>query len=216
MSDTYTPDAWLLSLQRALADYTLDEINNFVLGPGNAPVGLAAYDVVFDWPESDDIAKTVEFPKSVIHFVIDDISNRKLGLGADQVAATEEIGTGGDPDTITWEEGQHHVVNFDVGFWASDKSGGSTARLVVYQMLQRIFGSQSGRDKLQTEKPGISVIRFNGGRMITDRINDVRVFRIIDVELVVQVFSRVFLDPAVIVEETVQQPSLQIDNAPIS
>jgi len=211
---SYNPDQWLTSLQRTLSGLISDEIDAYIQDAGG-DAGLKVYDVVFDWPDAAELATGARLEKTIIHFVIDDINNLKLGFGDDTVSATEITIT--DPDTITYHEGQRHELNFDVGVWASDKSGGSTARLVVYEMLQRLFSMESGRRKVRLDTDGVEILRFNGGRFITDKINDVRVYRIIDSELVVRVFSRLSGDPAVIVD---QEPDVteqfEIDNINIS
>lgn len=211
---TYNPDNWLISMQRALAAYVKSEIDKLI-NVGGDDKGLEIYDVVFDSAEADDIPRYVQEKKTVIYFTLDDIDHRLLGMGDNLVNATENIS--GDPDTVTWEEGQAHLLNYDVGVMATDVSGGATARLQVMQALQQILNTTVGKKKLWEDTEGVQVIRFQGGRFIRDRISDVRVYRVIDAELVVQVFSRVFLDPAVIVDtEPVQEPDVEIDGFPIT
>lgn len=210
---TYDPDFWLESAQRAIADYIKNEIDAS-LEAASIPIGLQVYDIVFDYPEAADLSAYVETEKTLVHFSLDDIDNRPLGIGVNQVKATEN--TLSDPDTITWEEGQGHVLNYDVGVWASDKSGGPTARLRIIQSLQKILNTAVGKQKFRETTEGVEVIRFNGGRMIVDRISDVRIFRVIDAELVVRVFSRALAEPAVIVDtEPIQEPDTTIDGIPI-
>ena len=210
----YDPANWLLSLHRALADQLRDEINEYVQAAGN-PVGLQAYEVVMDWPEADDVADYVQLPKTVIHIATDDIDNRRLGFGDGITKGVED--TTGDPDTVTHYEGNEHVVNFDVGVWASDKSGGSSARMVVYQMLYKLFGTEAGKRRVREKTQGVEIIRFNGGRFIVDRIGDVRIYRLIDAELVARVHSSTQLDTATIVDmEPEQDPDLEIDGSPIT
>lgn len=211
---TYDPDLWLESAQRAIAAHVRAEIDASLEAAGN-PIGLQVYEIVFGYPEASELAGYVESEKTLVHFSLDDIDNRTLGMGLNQVKATED--TLADPDTITWEEGQGHVLNYDVGVWASDKSGGPTSRLRIIQALQKILNTSVGKQKLREVTEGVEVIRFNGGRMIVDRISDVRVFRVIDAELVVRVFSRVLAEPSVIVDtEPVQEPDTTIDGITIS
>lgn len=212
----FDPDNWLTTLHRALASYTKLKINQFILDNTSAPSGLEAYDVVMDWPDADDPAKTIALEKTVIHFVADDIANTKLGFGNDIVNAVEVLNPAPTPDYVQWQSGRVHEVNYDVGVWASDKSGGSTSRLAAYEMLDKIFGSDQARRDFRTATQGVEIRRFTGGSFITDRINDVRVFRVIDCELVLRVFSRIVLEDQVIAEEIVQDPDLEIDNTPIS
>lgn len=212
---SFDADNWLVSLNRALSSAVLVEIDAAFADNLNNDAGLEAFQVVFDWPESSQVAEFVQLPKTVIHFAVDDIDNRLLGLGENQVAATEDLVV--DPDTVTWEEAQCHIVNYDIGVWASDKSGGHTSRLVVYQMLQSLLNTEIGKRKLREATGGVEVMRFNGGRFITDRINDVRIFRVIDAELVVRVYSRAVDTPVAIVDmEPVQEPDVEIDGLPIT
>jgi hypothetical protein len=193
----FNPDFWLTSLQRSLTSYTLDEIDKAVMVGAN-PSGLDTYEVIYDWPDAAEMAKDAKLEKTLIHFAIDDINNIVLGLGENIYNTVEN--TVPDPDLLTRHEGQCHEVNFDVGVWASDQSGGVTSRLVVYEMLHKVFGTEIGKRKLRSTID-VEVLRFNGGRFITDRINDLRVFRIIDCELVARVYSRHITEPQVIVDD---------------
>lgn len=216
MSTQFTPDNWLVSLHRAVKDYVETQINEYVKDDADLAAGLSVFQAVFEWPESDDLATSSELAKTTIHFIIDDIDSRKLGFGDDVVAGIEIPGGGVAADTVQPQEAQMHQINFDIGIWASDKSGGVTSRLVAYQMLQRILGSTSGRRAFQEGTGGIEVISFNGGRFITDRVNDVRVFRTIDSELVVRVFSRVIGGQLTIVDqEPLQSTGLEISDTVI-
>lgn len=213
----FNPDQWLTSLHRGLADYVRSEIDKFIKDNVDADVGLDVYEIDMDWPESSEVPRDIQLEKTLIHFVVDDIENTKLGFGRDVVNASEVLQAAPEPDYINWEQARMHVVNYDVGVWASDQSGGSTSRLVTYQMLDRIFGGDYARRQFRAATKGIEIIRFNGGTFITERVNDIRVFRIIDCELVVRVFSRVKLEDEVITEEIVQAPDLEtFDGLPVS
>ena len=213
----FNPDLWLETLHRSIKDYVRNEIDNFILDDLDAPAGLQAYDVEMDWPESVDTARDIQLEKTLIHFVADDIDSTKLGFGEDLVNATELLQVAPLPDLVQYHEARMHVVNYDVGIWASDKSGGSSSRLVAFQMLDRIFGGPQARRKFKTDTKGVQVIRFNGGTFITERVNDIRTFRVIDCELVVRVFSRVKIDDRIIVEEIVQDPDMEdFDGNPVS
>ena len=195
----FNPDQWLTSLQRALKDYTLREINNSVMA-GATPSGLDTYEVVYDWPDAFELAKDAKLEKTIIHFAIDDIANTIIGLGDNVYNTVEENRNEPNSDLVRLHEGQCHEVNFDVGVWASDQSGGATARLVVYETLQKIFGTEIGKRKVRSAID-VEVRRFNGGRFITDRISDLRVFRLIDTELVARVYSREIDEPLVIIDQ---------------
>lgn len=213
---TFQPDTWLTSLQRSLKDFIEAKINAYFLDNNNLPTGANAFEIVFDWPQSDELAKSVKLPRAIIHLIVDDISNVKLGFGSDVVDVDEEIHLPASADLRFEKEAQGHVLNFDVGVWTSDQSGGSTTRLVAYEMLQKILNTQMGREELHDTTGGVEVIHFTGGRFITDTINDVRVFRIIDSELVVRVYSRMISQPQVIPDQDPDvNETLEIDNITI-
>lgn len=205
----FNPDLWIETLHRGIHDYVKSQINSYILDDTDSPAGLEAYDVVMDWPESVTAAQDVQLEKTLIHFVIDDILSEKLGFGNDIVNATETLQDAPLPDLVHFHQARRHMVNYDVGIWASDQSGGSTSRLVTYQMLDKIFGGEQTRRDFSTATGGVEIVRFNGGTFITERVNDVRLFRVIDCELVLRVFSRVKLEDQVITEEIVQAPDLE-------
>lgn len=212
----FNPDKWLETLHRGIHDFVKDRVNSYVKNDLDAPAGLSAYDIVMDWPEADDPARDIRLEKTLIHFVVDDIDSAKLGFGQDIVNAIEELHDAPDPDIVNFHQARRHIVNYDVGIWASDESGGSTSRLVTYQMLDKIFGGDDARRDFKDATKGIEILAFSGGTFITERVNDVRVFRVIDCELSVRVFSRIMLADEVIVEDIVQNPSLTIDGNLIS
>ncbi len=212
----YSPDNWLLTLHRALVDYISDEINKYVKSNLNVNSGLLLYEIVMDWPEADDLAKYMTLEKSIIHLVIDDIESTKLGFGTDVVNGAETLQVAPLPDFVKWQQARSHVVNYDVGIWASDKTGGSTARLAIRQMLDFILGGDYARRKLSAATNGIQIVRFSGGTFATEQINDIRIYRVLDLELVVRVYSRAMLADQVITEDIVQAPNLAIDNTSIS
>jgi hypothetical protein len=145
-------------------------------------LNLDAYDVVFDYSPAELTAQKLPLAKSVIHFAIDDIQNPDIGYGATTVEAI-------DANTLTPSELLKHDVNFDVGMWASASTGGSTARLVVYQHLVRLFQGKGAYDRCMEATDGVEIISFNGGRFYTDRINDLEIYRIVGAELVVRCYS---------------------------
>lgn len=213
----FNPDLWLASLHRGIKDYVESEIDKYIKDDTMADAGLQAYEIEMDWPDAVDTAKDIQIEKTIIHFVVDDIESRKLGFGADVVNVTETLQTAPLPDLMKQHQARMHTVNYDVGVWASDKSGGSTSRLLARQMLDDILGGDDARRNLKAATKGIEIIRFTGGTFITERVNDVRVFRMIDCELVVRVFSRRFLVDDVITEEIVQDPNLEdFDGNPVS
>jgi len=212
----FDPDFWLTSLHRSMTTYIGSKIDEYIIQPFPTPAGLQVYELVFDFPDAVELAKSSELEKTIIHFAVDDINNKKIGLGDDTTHRVETFDPGPGPDYAVYYEGKCHEVNYDIGVWASDKSGGITARMVVYEMLQKILGSEIGRTDFRNQTD-VEILRFNGGRNIIDRINDVRVYRIIDCELVVRVYSRLMTTPAVIVDqEPIVDENLEIDGTPIS
>lgn len=187
---TYNPTNWLPTLFRAIHDFVLDEINKWI-EVDDVPSGLQAYEIVFDFPPAVDAADKIPFrneqgkPVTLIHFAVDDIDNMPLGIGESIISETVDE----DEFTVVQQEAERHTINFDVGIWATDASGGSTSRLVAYQMLSRLFGTPSAREHFQTVTGGIDIISFRGGRFIQETINDIRIFRTIDSELIVRAYS---------------------------
>jgi hypothetical protein len=209
----YDPLAWVTSMQRSLREYVLNEIHLAISDedhPTPNPVGLAVFDVVFDYPFSANPALEADLSKTIIHFEIDDIENIKLGFGPDVV---DDVYTPGDitnPATVVEREARCHKVNFDVGVWASDLSGGSTQRLLAYELLEKMFGGELARDKCMGYTQGVELFSFQGGRFVVDTINDVRVFRVVGGELVVRVYSRKDGNELIVPDEFVQDPQLTI------
>ena len=68
--------------------------------------------------------------------------------------------------------------------------GGATKRMETTQALKNLFTSVYGKRKFNEDTDGLNVVSFLGGRNIIDRINDVPVWRGMDMELIVRVFSR--------------------------
>lgn len=213
MTDTFNPDAWLTSLFDAMTDYIESGVNAAVLDSDDAPVGSTVYNVVMAEPAADDLPFDTENDKTIIHFEIDDIQNKRLGFGDGFVAATTTEADDANPATETPQEAVEHVVNFDVGIWATDKSGGVTARLRAYEILDKLLSGDVARVNCRTQTAGVEIRSFMNGRFVKDTINDVRVFRMVGAELVVRVYSRNVANTATIVdEEPVMEPDLVISN----
>lgn len=206
----YDDTSWLTSLFRVVGAYVADGINNSVRLPNRDPVGLGAYQITFDFPRADEITQKYPFrneqgdPVTLIHFAIDDITNEPLGFGENIIQET--------PDQaeffLTPEEAEKHLVNFDVGVWASEASGGSTARLVAYQTLHQIFGPPSQRQRFNSLTEGLQVLNFSGGRFLQETINDLIIFRTIDTELTVRAYSRHIVADQIIVDNIDIDPDL--------
>ena len=177
----FSPDRWLETTVRGIKDYVRDRVNTNI------------YDVVMEYPDLLSAESTVPHGKTMIHFEIDMIDTEQLGFsGAFDGAWVHEYSV--DTGDVTPKYAARHLVNFDVGIWSWDRSGGITARLRARQLLHTILGlPQSGvslRDATDGGDGGIQVMSFTGGRFITDRINDVPTYRMVDSNLNVLVFSR--------------------------
>jgi hypothetical protein len=186
----YDARNWLPSMFRAMKEYILNGIaeseKHFTEN-----IGLKAYEIVFDWPAARIVPDKLPFtdedgnPVTLIHFEIDNIENRPLGFGSSQFSSTRYPATG----TIVPEEAEAHEVNFDVGIWATDKSGGSTSRLEAYQALDTILNGPMAQNACESLTGGVLIRSFGGGRFINDAVNDIRLFRVADMELVCFVYS---------------------------
>ena len=184
-TNTYDPEQWLVSTTRALKEFVDNAFN-------------AAYEVIMEFPSTDTVMKYVPLEKTLIHFEIDDVHGRPLGFGAN-IGTTNYDETNPGSETVRPQEARLHTINFDVGVWSSDRSGGTTARLRAQQTLSDLFIGKRAQDALDAAvKDGdgrIEILRYEGGRSLTDRINDVDVYRMTGATLEVRVFSRTKLGP---------------------
>lgn len=209
----FNADKWLTSAFNVLMDAIKDRVDDYVPNDVDAPAGLQVYDVVIDFFPADRESEFTELEKTIIHLVLDDVQSTRLGLGPQAVAETVVDPTVDDAGTVTEQYARAHRMNFDVGIWASDQSGGSSARLEALEMLDKLFNPDSNI----RFGDGVEIISFNGGRFVTDTLNDIRVFRVIGAELIVRVYSRDLGTPDIIVdEEPSQNPDLEIDGTPLT
>ena len=200
---SYDPEIWLESLIREIKAYAESNFND-------------TYQVVMEFPGPMLDRSELPLSKTVIHFEIDDVVDSLIGMGDNKFADNYDDTTG----TVNPQYARRHNINFDVGVWASAKSGGVTSRLRAKQTLEEMFGAVNGQLNLRAASDGgdgyIEVISYTGGRMIMDTINDSPVYRMIDTALVVRVFSRTKLavtaGPAI--EEIIQDPNLEIIGPP--
>lgn len=198
---TFDPDKWTTSFFRALFNYTKAKLNIT-----DVPA-TDLYELVESYPDIDALTKKMPIPVTIIHFDIEDMDNVFFGLGDNVVRETYL------PASLEVEEWEAHchVVNIDVGVWASIESGGPPARLEARQDLDRVFNGPAARDDCMAVTDGVEILSFTGGRHITDAINDVPVFRVVDQQLRVRVYSRTKkVGPAV--EVILQNPQLTIQN----
>jgi hypothetical protein len=188
----FDPDIWLESLIRVIESYVQKNSS-------------AIYDIRFSFPEADERAEFVKLPKTVIHFEIDDIDNPRFGMGDNVVEQVYNEAA----FTVTGIEAIPHVVNMDVGVWASPNSGGVTARLRAYQLLSRLFAGSEAYEKAINEAD-FEIVNFTGGSFVREKVSDVPLFRVVGITLVVRVFERRVRVPSTFIETYVQNPQLQI------
>lgn len=169
----FDPVEWLTSATRALEDYVRN-----ALGDDDVQVEMS-------FPNTDTITKETPLAKVLIHFEQDNIENPVLGFG---VPGKEVV----DVDEGSWAlyEAAWHEINFDVGVWVSAEMGGATKRMQVYQQLVTMFGTALGRIDLNETTGGVKVVNFHGGRFALDRVNDLPIWRAMEMTLICQVFSK--------------------------
>jgi hypothetical protein len=204
----FDPEDWLVSMKRGLEAYVKNGFQQSVTGRQ----GDLVYEVIFEFPSGDMMAKKVPLKKPVIHFEVDEIRPSLVGFG-DNVFAWNFNET---DYSVKPQEAAENVVNFDVGIWTSDTSGGTTTRLRIYQILEQLFIGKRAKEALLKATDGgdggVEILRYRGGRFLSEHINDVLVYRMVDSELEVRVFSRTpkpFLaEPAI--QGITQDPQLTI------
>jgi hypothetical protein len=204
---SFDPQSFLTSTTRALTSYLEGRFAAAVQGHG-----LEAYEIIMEYPEADDLPKGAELEKTVIHFQIDDILPKDLGLGTSFVNAEIVDGTDLVAGSVVENQAMQNTINFDVGVWASDQSGGVTSRLRAYEYLHRFLAGKLARDKLLAATDGsLEILYYRSGRFVTQKISDVRLFCVVGAELEVRVFSRDDADPEILVDqEPTQEPVLKI------
>ena len=62
---------------------------------------------------------------------------------------------------------------------------------------------------------GVEILSFSGGQSVNDLINDLPVFRVVDIVLRVRVFSRTKKVPITFIEGVEQSPGVEIDETVI-
>jgi hypothetical protein len=211
----YDPEMFLESTIRCLKAY-LEQQFHVAVDDGENYVGLDAYEIISEFPATGLELRKMPLHRTIIHFEIDDIQSSLLGMGDNIFAFTYDGATG----TIVGRTGEVHVINLDVGIWATDASGGITARLRAKQILQNCLGGSLGIIKLRNFTNGgdgmLEIMGFSGGRFVLDKINDMTVYRMAECTLIIRVYSRVPLDdelsgPAI--EEIIIDPDLSIEEA---
>jgi hypothetical protein len=191
----YVPEDWLESSVRVLKEYLEDEFDKSVYD-NDTFRGLAVYEIIPEFPGPSIDIRKMPMHKTIIHFEIDDIRSSLIGMGDNVFAWTVDETTG----IGTAREAQQHLLNIDVGIWASDASGGVTSRLRAKQILQNALGGARGITNLRAFSDGgdgkLEIMSFSGGHFIPDRINDMAVYLMVNCTLIIRVFSRSPLDPS--------------------
>jgi len=206
--NVYNPEQWLLSTTRALKEYAETFFNS-------------AYEIIMEYPGTEVVLKMMPLEKTLVHFEIDTIEERPLGFGRSIGDWNYDDTTDPAHPTANPQEARVHVINFDVGIWSTDRSGGTTARARAKQILSLLFLGGLAQDNLDAAVNAgdgrIEILTFTGGRFLTDRINDVDVYRMVDCNLNIRVYSRTpkFEVPVETVDEVIQDENLDIDGVPI-
>ena len=211
---TYNPEEFLTSLFRALGEFVKTGFHNATVGDGG-PAGDSVWDVRMGYPSSDQVNQMVPMSRTIIHFEIDDIQDSHIGFGDNIFAANYTSNPDAGTDTVEPQEARQHIVSFDVGIWASDRSGGVTSRLRAYEILSFLFAGTMAQDKMSEATDGgdgrLEITVYRGGRFVTESINDVPVFRMVGGELEIRVFSRTPKGlPGPAIEQITQDPDLTI------
>jgi hypothetical protein len=200
---SYDPEKYLES--------TVHDLKNYVESGFNTRI----YQIVMEFPGAYLDASEMPMRKTIVHFEIDDIRDEYTGFGIEPMRADYSE----DETTVQGRWAGMHHINFDVGVWASDDSGGTTSRLRAKQILTQLFGYPSSVEALRQFSDGgdgsIEIVQWSGGMNAQDRVNDIRVYRAMNMTLDVRVFSRSPLptDSSLadtVIEDIVQQPNLTI------
>lgn len=189
----FDPDDWVLSVFRSLKGYVL------------AHLDLDLYDVEFGFPSSENLGEWLPFTKTIIHFEIDDISHPPIGFG-DNIVDVQYDET---DFTLIESEAQAHLINWDIGVWASAETGGVTARLQAFQVLSDLFNGPSALTNLR--EIGIELRSFAGGAFVKEEIDNVSVFRVVNITLVTRVFSRKRIGPTPFITDIDVVPEVSVD-----
>jgi hypothetical protein len=204
VTEVYDPENFMLSTSRVLKDYVEAFINTGV------------FEVIMEFPGAVIDQGLLPLKKTVIHFELDDIDSKPVGLGdgmfADNYNATDE--------TITPQYASVHKLLWDVGIWASDRSGGTTQRARARQMLEFLFGRNNGgierlREFSDNDDGVLEITDFSGGRFLIDTSeNDQKaLYRMVNCQLEIRVFSRTPLSmasPIPTIEDHTQVPDITI------
>lgn len=200
MTTYFNPDQPFVSFFNALKAYI------------EANIDTDIYEIVPSYPDVTEMTKKTPFPKTLIHFDIDDPQQRFFGFG-DNIVDSQYVEYDEDSDlagTVIESEAHCHEVALDFGIWASIENGGPSARLSGRDDLDRIFNGPQARAACLAATDGLDVMSFTGGRNFTDKINDLTVFRMVGIELRIKFYSRKRNEPGPFLDTIVQNPTLTV------
>jgi len=189
------PDNWMTTTPRCLKEYIEDRLD------------LDFHTVVMSFGEADDLARQQPLEKRLVHLEIDDIDNRRLGFGDGVVK--RNINPNPVIYTLTEEEAQWHEFNFDIGLWVSDEMGGVTARLELFERLTDMLDGPSAEQAVWDETD-IEIRSFRGGQFELEKVGDVRIYRVVGIELMARVAGRKVSSAVPYIDEAEQDPELDI------
>jgi hypothetical protein len=151
------------------------------------------YNIVMEFPGADIDAGEIPLNKTIIHFELDDVDSKPVGMGDGMFADNY------DPTakTIKPQYASVHRLLWDVGIWASDASGGTTSRMRARQTLEFMFGRNGGGiDRLREFSDNgdgvLEITDFTGGRFVLDtqESDGKALYRMVNCQLEIRVFSR--------------------------
>lgn len=191
-------ETWLEQTQRAVMGY-LEEM---------LITGDQQYQIISGFPADEVFKQRMPLDEVLLHLEIDDIQNPIFGFGDNVIVGDSQYDVPVQYE-VTFVEAQQHIVNFDLGVWATERAGGETARLRVYQRLTHALAGTEAYKTFAT-KTGVQIQSFNGGQFIVETINDIKVWRVAGVTLVVQVFNKRYQTPVPYIDSFTSGGTLHI------
>lgn len=198
LQEAVDPDNWVTTFFRAFKTYVTSNVDENL------------YKLVFSYPDAKDIGEWMPLPKSLIHFEIDKPSSPIMGFGRSIVdSVTDDVN-----NIVTEYSALKIMINMDVGVWTTAASGGITARLKAFQVLSDLFAGAYAYEQLQPY--GIEIKGFDGGTFIKETIDDIDVFRIAEITLMLQLFARRKFTGPYIQGFTQDEELTTVDGTPIT
>jgi hypothetical protein len=172
---TFDPDKWITSLHRSLLSYMQTKL------PADE------FEIVEDYPSAAAMTRRMPLKKTIVHFAMEDPQRMMFGLGDNIVADSKDE----DAQEIEGWEARCHEVTFDLGIWASEETGGVTSRMEAREALDYLFHGSTAQQACLAATDGVDVRSISGGRNVIEDINEIVVYRMVDIALIVRVYSRV-------------------------